>query len=137
MCGVALAMAAAALAGALSRPGRPPALELLRVTDVVPRELDLGALVTIRGEGFVTGRPARITLRGTLYRPGEGAEEGVELVTEGTVVSPDRIETDFDASFAASLCRGGDRATHTSFEGDIEVAFESALAGQPPVIGAL
>jgi hypothetical protein len=115
----------------------PGALQLVRVLDVAPREVEPGDRIGIAGEGFPSGRPARVTFRGVLHRPGSAAQDGAEVSVWGTVVAPDRVEVAFDDATEALFCGAGDRAVHTTFEGALEVAFASAMPGAPPISGFL
>lgn len=111
--------------------------QLVSVTDVVPRAVELGDRVVLVGEGFPAGKPARVTFRGTLHRPGERPETGAEIVTSATVLGPDQAELAFSEPVQALFCGAGDRAAHTTFEGDVEVAFAAAAPGAPPIAGTL
>jgi NADH-quinone oxidoreductase subunit H len=115
----------------------PTSLQLIRVSDFAPREVEPGDHIAIVGEGFPSGKPARVTFRGVLHRPGVAAQRGAEVSIGGTVVAPDRVEVTFDEAVEALFCGAGDRAAHTTFEGDLEVAFASALPGAPPIAGFL
>jgi NADH:ubiquinone oxidoreductase subunit H len=115
----------------------PSALQLIRVSDFAPRDVEPGDRIAVIGEGFPSGKPARVTFRGVLYRPGTLPEKGAELSVWGTVVAPDRLEVAFDDAAEALFCGVGDRAAHTTFEGDLEIAFASALPGAPPIAGFL
>lgn len=115
----------------------PGSLQLIRVGDFAPRDVEPGDRVAIVGEGFPAGKPARVTFRGVLHRPGALAQKGAEISVWGTVAAPDRVEVAFDDAAEALFCGAGDRATHTTFEGDLEVAFASALPGAPPIAGFL
>lgn len=131
---------AAAVAGLLTSAGwlgRTPSLQLLRVTELAPRDLEPGDVISILGEGFPSGKAARVTFRGALLRAGERPLRGAEIVTSGTVAGPDHVEVTFDEGLQALFCRAGDLATHTTFQGDVEVAFAAAAAGQPPIAGQL
>jgi NADH-quinone oxidoreductase subunit H len=111
--------------------------QLVNVTDVVPRAVELGDRVVLVGEGFPAGKPARVTFRGTLHRPGERPETGAEIVTSATVLGPDQAELAFTEPVQALFCGAGDRAAHTTFDGDVEVAFAAAAPGAPPIAGTL
>lgn len=116
---------------------REAAPQLVRVADVTPREVELGDRVAIVGEGFPPGREARVTFRGTLHRPGERPEPSAEIVLSGVVAGPEQVEIAFGEATQALFCRAGDRAAHTTFDGDLEVAFASASPGASPVAGVL
>lgn len=131
------ALAVAWLLGGPGSGGQPAAPQLVQVLDVAPHEVERGDAVAIVGEGFPSGKPARVTFRGTLHRPGERPVRGAEIVTDGTVVGPERVQVPFGEAAEALFCGAGDHATHTTFEGDIEVAFAAAAPGAPPVGGTL
>lgn len=134
---ILLALVVAWLAGGGNGCTRQPSPQLVQVLDVAPREVEAGERLTIVGAGFPPGKPARVTFRGTLHRPGERAERGAEIVTSGTVVGPEQVELAFGEGTQALFCGAGDRAVHTTFEGDVEVGFAAAIAGAPPIVGAL
>jgi NADH-quinone oxidoreductase subunit H len=117
--------------------GHAPPLQLLRVLDIAPRDVELGDRVVILGEGFAPGKAARVTFRGTLHRAGERGQRNAVIETTGVVVGPQRVEISFDEALEAIFCRSGDRAAHTTFEGDVEVAFAASEFGAPPIGGAL
>jgi NADH-quinone oxidoreductase subunit H len=121
-------------AGGCMREASP---QLVRVSDVAPREVEPGDRMAIVGEGFPPGREARVTFRGTLHRPGEKPETEAEIVVDGVVAGPEQVEIAFSETTQAMFCRVGDRAAHTTFEGDLEVAFAAATAGTAPVAGTL
>jgi NADH-quinone oxidoreductase subunit H len=121
-------------AGGCLREASP---QLVRVSDIAPREVEPGDRVAIVGEGFPPGREARVTFRGTLHRPGEKPETGVEIVATGVVAGAEQVELSFTETTQAMFCRAGDRAAHTTFEGDLEVAFAAATPGAAPVAGIL
>ncbi len=129
-----LAIAWLAWGGSCTREVGP---QLVNVTDVVPRAVELGDRVVLMGEGFPAGKPARVTFRGTLHRPGERPETGAEIVTSATVLGPDQAELAFTEPVQALFCGAGDRAAHTTFDGDVEVAFAAAATGAPPIGGTL
>lgn len=129
-----LAIVWLAWGGSCSREIGP---QLVNVTDVVPRSVELGDRVLLMGEGFPAGKPARVTFRGTLHRPGERPEAGAEIVTSATVLGPEQAELAFTEPLQALFCGAGDRAAHTTFEGDVEVAFAAAAPGAPPIAGTL
>jgi NADH-quinone oxidoreductase subunit H len=134
---VVLALVAAGLAGGEGACGREASPELVQVLDMSPRDVELGERVSLIGDGFPAGKPARVTFRGTLHRPGERAESVAEIVTAGLVSGPGQVQVLFTDSVLALFCGAGDRAAHTSFEGEVEVAFAAAVAGAPPVVGVL
>jgi NADH-quinone oxidoreductase subunit H len=132
--------AALAVAWLLGGPGscaQVPGPELVQVLDVAPREVEPGDAVSVVGAGFPSGKQARITFRGTLHRPGERPINGAEIVTDGTVLGPERVNLVVGEATEALFCGAGDRAVHTTFDGSVEVAFAAAAPGAPPVGGTL
>jgi NADH-quinone oxidoreductase subunit H len=132
--------AALAVAWLVGGPGactQAAAPQLVQVTDVAPREVERGDTLSIGGDGFPGGKTARVTFRGTLHRPGESPVRGAEVVTSGMVAGPDRVVVALGEATEALFCGAGDLATHTTFEGDVEVAFAAAATGAPPVGGTL
>ncbi len=111
--------------------------QLLQVLDVAPREAEVGERLEISGNGFPQGRTAHVTFRGALYRPGASKETGAEVATTGVVTSAQEIEVPFTEALQALFCGAGETKAHTTFEGEVEVAFEAAALGAPPVAGTL
>ena len=64
-------------------------------------------------------------------------ERSAEIVTTGTVIGPEHVELAFTEATQSLFCGAGDRAAHTTFEGDVEVAFAAAAPGAPPIAGEL
>ncbi len=115
---------------------RDPAPPLLDVTEITPHEVERGERLEIRGRGFGEGLPAHLTFRGVLHRPGEEPELAT-LETSGTATSEESVELAIDEKVEALFCRDGDRLEHTTFTGDLEVAFAPAMVGAPPVSAVL
>lgn len=111
--------------------------QLLRVRELVPHEVEAGDRIAILGAGFPPGKLARVTFRGTLLRPGEYPQRGEEIVTYARIASPDRLELAFDEGTQSLFAGAGDQAIHTTFEGDVEVAFPAATPGAAPAFGVL
>jgi NADH-quinone oxidoreductase subunit H len=122
-----------ALVGCTSEPAPP----LIQVTELAPREAEVGDRLEITGAGFPQGRPARVALRGALHRPGAASVSRAEVVVTGTVTSPRRIEVAYDEALEAELCSSGGKRLHTTFEGDVEVSFPAVVPGAPPVAAVL
>jgi len=134
---VAVALSVAWVLGGPGSCAEQPAPQLVQVLDIAPKEVELGDSVAIVGAGFPSAKPARVTFRGILHRPGERPVQDAEIVAAGAVVGPERIEVAFDEANEALFCGAGDRATHTTFDGDVEVAFAAAVAGASPIAGVL
>jgi NADH-quinone oxidoreductase subunit H len=116
---------------------QPVATSLIQVLDMTPRAVEPGDTIAILGEGFPAGKPARVTFRGVLHRPGERPITGAEISATGATVSADQIQLFVGDPTVGLFCGGGGRATHATFEGDVEVAFAAAMPGAPPVAGVL
>lgn len=130
----AVVMAALLAAGLF---GHVRSLELIQVLDIAPHDLEVGDRLAIVGAGFPPGKPARVTFRGNLHRAGESAQRGVVIEATGTVVNPERVELEIDEAIQSLFCRGADGTVHTTFEGELEVAFAAAASGAAPVGGVL
>jgi NADH-quinone oxidoreductase subunit H len=126
-----------ALVSTLTACQRDVVPPLIDVTDVSPRELELGDRVELHGAGFPQGRTAHVTFRGVLRRPGERETTGVSIDAEGTVTTTDQIEVPFTEALEDRFCGHGDRAAHTTFAGEVEVAFASSTPGAPPLAGTM
>ena len=111
--------------------------ELIKLSDVVPREVEVGDKLEIQGEGLPQGRTARVTFRGDLHRPGEAKAEHVTFATDGEVASSDRVLVAYTQGMQNELCGAGSDAVHTTFEGSIEVAFPATMIAAPPVAATL
>ncbi len=110
---------------------------LVEVTELGPREIEPGDRLEVQGSGFPQGRTGRVTLEGTVFRPGEPPARGVSIDLEGTVATPERLEVVVRDALAERFCGRGDRAAHATFRGNVEVAFSSNVAGAPPLVGVL
>jgi NADH-quinone oxidoreductase subunit H len=119
---------------ACDRDGVPP---LVEVSEVSPREIEVGDRMELRGSGFPQGRTARVTFRGTLLRPGRQAVHGATIESEGVVIAGDRIEVVVSEPLEERFCGHGDKAAHTTMTGDVEVAFSSSTPGAPPLVGVM
>lgn len=119
---------------ACERDGVPP---LVEVSEVSPREIEVGDRMELRGAGFPQGRPARVTYRGTLFRPGHPPVRGATIEAEGVVAAADRIEVVVSEPLEERFCGHGDKALHTTMTGDVEVAFASSAPGAPPLVGVM
>ncbi|MDP9033591.1 MAG: NADH-quinone oxidoreductase subunit H [Myxococcota bacterium] len=133
---VFLAVALLVLAGSRSCVERDSA-QLVQVLELTPSEAEVGDRITLFGAGFPSGKPAHVTFRGSLQRPGEAAVTDAEIVLPGQVVGAQRVDVAFDEVAQALFCGGADRAMHTTFHGDVEVAFPAPAPGTSPLAGVL
>ena len=63
--------------------------------------------------------------------------KSAEIDVDGVVTSPEQIEILFTEGLEALFCGAGDKATHTTFKGEVEVAFPAAIPGAPPIASTL
>jgi NADH-quinone oxidoreductase subunit H len=121
----------------LTACSRDPLPELITLTDVLPREVEVGDRLEIVGIGLPEGRLARVTFRGDLNRPGEGVTHNAEVIAEGNVTASDRVEIPYTDELEAEFCGAGNETVHTTFDGAVEVAFAATFVGAPPVAATL
>lgn len=129
---VVLVLAAIGLAGC-ERDAVPP---LVDVNEVAPRSVEAGDRLELRGAGFPQGRAALVTFSGVLHRAGE-SDSSASIDVEGVVATADRVEIVVRESLEERFCGRGERATHATFVGDVDVAFASKNPGAPPLVGTL
>jgi NADH-quinone oxidoreductase subunit H len=111
--------------------------QLIQVLDLAPHEAEVGDRIEIIGSGFPEGKSAHLTFRGDLHRPGKPAVHHTEIEAEGVVSSAEQIEVLFTEGLEERFCGANEKAMHTTFTGDVEVAFPAAAPGAPPVVGTL
>jgi len=110
----------------------PPLVEVMEIS---PREIEVGDRLEIRGRGFPQGRAAHVTFRGTLHRAGEKAKTGVSIDLQAVVTNDERIDAILTEDLEERFCGRNDAASHTTFRGNVEVAFASSTPGAPPLVG--
>ena len=115
----------ALLAAACQRDVGP---QLIEVLDLAPHEVEVGDRVEVIGASFPQGKKAHVTFRGELHRPGE-KPASAEIATEGTASSGTQVELDLTESLEELFCGVGESGTHTTFEGDVEIAFRGRDRG--------
>jgi NADH-quinone oxidoreductase subunit H len=131
---LALALVALpALSGCRSRDMAP---ELLGLLDIGPRSATAGDSLDIVGTNLPPRKVARVTLTGTLLRPGQDPEEGVEFEVEGSV-NGTRVEVPVDDALVARVCGKPEAALHTTFRGSVQVSFPASTPGALPITGSL
>jgi NADH-quinone oxidoreductase subunit H len=111
--------------------------QLIQVLDLAPHEAEVGDRLEVLGSGFPHGKTAHLVFRGNLHRPGFKPVKGVEIELDGVVTSPEQIEIQFTEGLQTLFCGAGDKATHTTFRGEVEVAFPAAIAGAKPIAGTI
>ena len=126
----------ALLAALLGCSGGDAGQNLLSVQNFGPRHVDVGDRVELVGAGFPEGKTATVTFRGELRRPGATPRD-VRIVATAAASSPDKVSITLDPKLQSEFCGRGDAAQHTTFHGDVTVAFAPRRAGAPPVTGVL
>src|SRR5688572_26532360 len=126
-----------ALLAVLTGCEREAPLSLVTVTEVAPRDVERGERIEVTGAGFPRGRRARLLLQGTLHRAGAEPRRGFEAQAEGIVVSERSLEVVYDDRLQALLCGPEGQAAHTTFRGEVTVAFAAAIPGAPPASASL
>jgi NADH-quinone oxidoreductase subunit H len=114
--------------------GRP---QLIQVLDLAPREAEVGDRIEVIGSGFPEGKTAHLEFRGDLHRPGRRMQRDVTVDVDGVVSSAEQIEVLFTEGLEEKFCGTGEKSMHTTFTGDVEVAFPAVAPGAPPVVGTL
>jgi NADH-quinone oxidoreductase subunit H len=110
---------------------------LLNVHDFAPREIEAGDRFEVLGSGFPEGKPAAVTFRGDLHRPGKAPERGVEITAAASSTAATKVSLLVSEELERRFCGFGDAAEHTTFRGTIETAFAPKIAGAPPITGVL
>ena len=114
---------------------QPP--DLLSVIDFSPRRADVGDQLEVVGTGFPEGKRGTITFRGDLHRPGSDPTLGVSITAPLARTTQNRVSLVLSDPLQAQFCGSGRDAKHTTFRGDVVVAFVPLKAGAPPVTGTL
>jgi hypothetical protein len=114
----------------------PRGPNLVEISELGPRHVEVGDRVRVTGSGFPEGRPATLTLRGELLRAGDAPRSDVTLTAPALLVAPHALEFTVTRELAAALC-GAPAQRHSTFRGDVEVAFSPQTSAGTPVIGRL
>jgi NADH-quinone oxidoreductase subunit H len=117
--------------------GSDPSSGLLAVSDFSPREAEVGDRLELIGTGFPEGKPATLSFRGDLFRPGREPLLGVEIVAHAQSTSQNRIGFILSEKLQNEICGKGEDADHTTFRGDVTAAFAARTSGAPPVTGTV
>lgn len=116
--------------------GEAPA-QLVSAVDLTPREAEVGDRLEVIGAGFPEGKLATVSFRGDLFRPGQEPVRGAEIVAQAASTSQNKVSLLLTEALQTELCGRGESADHTTFRGDVVVAFAARTAGAPPVTGVL
>src|SRR4051812_24574719 len=100
-----------------------PAPQLLDLLDFTPREVEVGDRLEVIGSGLPEGRPAHVSFRGTLRRPGKEPVRSFEADADAASTSADRVQMVLTEALQETFCGAGEQAEHTTFEGDVVVSF--------------
>ncbi len=111
--------------------------DLLGIADLSPHDVDVGDRLELIGNGFPEGKPATVVFRGDLHRPGDKPVRGVRIVAKAAGMSANRVALQLTDELQTAFCGRGDAADHTTFRGDISVAFAPKTSGTAPVAGTL
>ncbi|MBI3201067.1 MAG: NADH-quinone oxidoreductase subunit H [Myxococcales bacterium] len=114
----------------------PPAA-LVSAMDVSPRDAEVGDRIEVIGAGFPEGKPATLSFRGDLHRPGQEPIRRVEIVVPAVSTSAHRVALTLTEELQRELCGRGASADHTTFRGDVTVAFAARTTGAPPITGVV
>jgi NADH-quinone oxidoreductase subunit H len=126
------------LAGVLCACGAPaPTDGLLNVADFGPRRVEVGDRMEVIGSSFPEGKPATVTFRGDVFRPGQAPERNVEIVATATSSSQNRITFFLTDEIQSRFCSKGELADHATFRGDVIAALAPRTSAAPPVTGTV
>lgn len=114
----------------------PPAA-LVSAVDFSPREAEIGDRLEVIGSGFPEGKAATLSFKGDLHRPGQEPQRGVEIVVPAVSTSANRVSLLLTEQLQGELCGKGDGADHTTFRGEVTVAFAARTTGAPPITGVV
>jgi NADH-quinone oxidoreductase subunit H len=129
-----LALVAVLATACLENPASP---DLVSATGLSPQIVEVGDSVQLSGHGFPEGVPARLSFRGDLFRAGQVPERNVEIVVRSQDVSKDTITLSVNDEIERAFCGAGDAAAHTTFRGNVGIAFAAPASGMAPVSGTL
>lgn len=122
------------LLGCTTAADGPP---LLEVSAVHPARAETGERLEIHGVGFPEGRVGTAIFTGDLFSPGRVAERARGIAARVTATSRRRLLLELDPELISAFCGRGRDARHTTFRGELEVAFSPRQPGAPPVVGRL
>jgi len=117
----------------------PEAAELLELHEVAPRQLEVGDVVEVMGQGLPSGQVDRVEVwfTGTLHRPGRAPEKIERLRVEHARPDPDHVSFVVKEPLQSAFCGEGDEAIHTTFAGKVVVHYPAAVEGSAGVLGRL
>jgi NADH-quinone oxidoreductase subunit H len=110
----------------------PP--DLLTVLDASPHAIDQGDELEVRGQSFPEGARVTVTFRGDFFAAGQAPRRDTEVIAQARRAAPDRVVVPISETLQRELAPG---FQHTTFRGEIRVAFAPRRLGTPPVTGTL
>ncbi len=123
-----------AAAGCIESPASP---DLVTVTGLSPQIVELGDSLQVSGHGFPEGVAARLSFRGDLFRAGQPPERNVDIVIRSQDTSKETITLSMNEEIEQAFCGTGDAAAHSTFRGNVNIAFAARASGMAPVSGTL
>jgi NADH-quinone oxidoreductase subunit H len=130
-------LAVVATVSALGGCSLEPPVALVSAMDFSPRDAEVGDRLEVIGSGFPEGKAATLSFRGDLYRPGQEPRRRVEIVAPAVSTSANRVSLFLTEELQRELCGRGETADHTTFRGDVTVAFAARHTGAPPITGVV
>jgi NADH-quinone oxidoreductase subunit H len=116
--------------------GRDTSPNLLEVSDLNPRSLEVGDRLSLNGSGFPEGRAAKVAFHGDVFRAGQTPLRDVTIAAPAAASDPHSIAVTLSPELAREFCGAGD-AVHATFRGAATASFAAREAGAPPVRGTL
>ncbi len=109
--------------------GRPPSADILTLVDFNPPQVEFGDRCEILGQGFPVGAEAVVTLEGQFSSPGQPTETRT-VQFQAPAVTENKIEFTFTERVQALVGLANGRFPHTTFRGDLSVAFAATGANR-------
>jgi NADH-quinone oxidoreductase subunit H len=116
--------------------GHDTSPNLLEVSDLNPRSLEVGDRLSLNGSGFPEGRAAKVNFHGDVFRAGQTPLRDVTIGAPAAASDPHSIAVTLSSDLAREFCGAGD-AVHATFRGAVSASFAARAAGAPPVRGTL
>jgi NADH-quinone oxidoreductase subunit H len=110
---------------------------LLNVADFAPRRVEVGDRLEVIGQSFPEGKPATVTFRGNVFRPGQAPDRNVEIAVAASSSSQNRITFFLTEEIQSKFCAKGSLADHATFRGDVVAALAPRTSAAPPVTGTV
>lgn len=126
---------AALLAGC----AEPEAADLLELHEVAPRQLEVGDVVEVMGQGLPSGQVdgVEVWFTGRVYRPGRAPESIDRVLVPHATPDPDHVSFVVSEALQEAFCGEADAAIHSTFEGEVVVHYPAAVEGSAGVLGRL